>query len=335
MPEGDAFAAISASEALAQLGTNQSTGLTSAEAATRLARYGINGIVEKEDGPLKKLLGYFTGSISYMIESAAVISALLGRWSDFAIITALLFFNAIIGFWQDHKAANALAALKKGLAPEADVLRDGRWQMIKAALLVPGDIVRLHIGQIVPADLKLVGGTSASIDQSALTGESLPVAKKIGDPAYSGSIIKDGDMTGVVTATGANTLFGRTAKLVASAGAVSHGQRAVFEVGDFLVVIAIALALIMVGFDVYRDIVAPAHWQWQVVLSLREFVLTLLVASLPVAMPAVFSITMALGALALAKQKAIVSKLSSIEEMAGGRRAVFRQDRHSHQEPVD
>ena len=317
MPQGDAFATMSSTEALARLATSQGTGLTSAEAASRLAKYGINGIVEKEGSTLKKLLGYFTGSISYMIEAAAVISALLGRWSDFAIITALLFFNAIIGFWQDHKAANALAALKKGLAPEADVLRDGKWQTIKAQLLVPGDIVRLHIGQIVPADLKLIGGTTASIDQSALTGESLPVAKRIGDPAYSGSIIKDGDLTGVVTATGSNTLFGRTARLVASAGAVSHGQRAVFEIGDFLVVTAIALALIMVGFDVYRDIVTPAHWQWQDALGILQFVLILLVASIPVAMPAVFSITMALGALALAKQKAIVSKLSAIEEMAG------------------
>jgi H+-transporting ATPase len=308
---------MNAPEAVVEPATNQATGLTSAEAQARLAKYGINGIVEKEDSQLEKLLGYFTGSIAYMIEAAAVISALLGRWSDFAIITALLLFNAIIGFWQDHKAANALAALKKGLAPEADVLRDGKWQMIKAELLVPGDIVRLHIGQIVPADLKLIGGTSASIDQSALTGESLPVAKRIGDTAYSGSIIKDGDMTGEVIATGSNTLFGRTAKLVASAGAVSHGQRAVLEIGDFLVVIAIALALIMVGFDVYRDIVAPAHWQWQDALSILQFVLILLVASIPVAMPAVFSITMALGALALAKQKAIVSKLSAIEEMAG------------------
>jgi H+-transporting ATPase len=178
MPEGDAFATMSSAEALAQLATNQSTGLTSAEAASRLAKYGINGIVAKQDSALRKLLGHFTGSISYMIEAAAIISALLGRWSDFAIITALLFFNAIIGFWQDHKAANALAALKKGLAPEADVLRDGRWQTIKAALLVPGDIVRLHIGQIVPADLKLIGGTSASIDQSALTGESLQLPKR-------------------------------------------------------------------------------------------------------------------------------------------------------------
>ncbi|MET0483273.1 MAG: plasma-membrane proton-efflux P-type ATPase [Aestuariivirgaceae bacterium] len=308
---------MNAPDAAVPPATDQATGLTAAEAQQRLAKYGINGIVQKQDSQLKRLLRYFTGSIAYMIEAAAVISALLGRWSDFAIITALLFFNAIIGFWQDHKAANALAALKKGLAPEADVLRDGKWQVIAAELLVPGDIVRLHIGQIVPADLKLIGGTSASIDQSSLTGESLPVAKKIGDTAYSGSVIKDGDMTGEVVTTGSNTLFGRTAKLVASAGAVSHGQRAVFEIGDFLVVIAIALALIMVGFDVYRDIVAPAHWQWQDALSILQFVLILLVASIPVAMPAVFSITMALGALALARQKAIVSKLSAIEEMAG------------------
>src|SRR6188472_2151509 len=118
MPEGDAFATMTSAEALARLGSSQSTGLSSAEAASRLAKYGINGIVENRDSTLKKLLGYFSGSIAYMIEAAAI-SALLGRWSDFAIITALLFFNAIVGFWQDHKAANALAALKKGLAPEA------------------------------------------------------------------------------------------------------------------------------------------------------------------------------------------------------------------------
>ena len=122
---------------------------------------------------------------------------------------------------------------------------------------------------------KLIGGTTASIDQSALTGDLLPVAKKIGDPAYSGSIIKDGDMTGVVTATGSNTLFGRTAKLVASAAARQPRPAGMFEIGDFLVVTAIALALIMVGFDVYRDIVTPAHWQWQDALGILQFVLIL------------------------------------------------------------
>src|SRR4026207_221064 len=124
MPEGDAFATMTSAEALAGRGGSQSTGLSSAEAASRLAKYGINGIVENRDSPLKKLLGYFSGSIAYMIEAAAAIAALLRAWSGFAVITALLFFNAVVGFWQDHKAANALAALKKGLAPEADVLRD-------------------------------------------------------------------------------------------------------------------------------------------------------------------------------------------------------------------
>ena len=306
MPEADAYGKMTVAESLAALGVNGDTGLSAAEAAQRLVKYGINGIVEKKTSRLATVLRYFTGSISYMIEAAAVISALLGRWADFTIIASLLLLNACLGFWQDHKAANALAELKKGLAPEANAKRDGKWQTIAASELVPGDIVRISIGQIVPADLKLIGGSTASIDQSALTGESMPVAKKIGDPAYSGSVVKDGDMIGVVTSTGENTLFGRTATLVAGAGTVSHAQRAMFQIGDFLVIVALALALIMVGFDVYRDIVVADSWGWQDALSILQFVLILLVASIPVAMPAVFSITMALGALALAQQKAIV-----------------------------
>ena len=178
-----------------------------------------------------------------MIEAAAIVSAIIGHWEDFAIITALLFFNAALEFWQDRKASNALAALKKGLAPEATALRDGKWQTLQAATLVPGDIVKIRLGVIVPADLRLVGGDYASIDQSALTGESLPVAKKVGDEAYSGSIVKQGEMKGVVIATGTNTFFGRTAKLVAGAGAVSHAQKAMFQIGNFLIVVAVALAL--------------------------------------------------------------------------------------------
>ena len=262
-------------------------------------------------------MGHFTGPNAYMIEAAAIVSAIIGHWDDFAIIAALLFFNAGLEFWQDRKASNALAALRKGLAPEATVMRDGKWQTVAAATLVPGDIVKIRLGVIVPADLRLVGGDYASIDQAALTGESLPVAKKVGDEAYSGSIVKQGEMQGVVIATGANTFFGRTAKLVAGAGAVSHAQRAMFEIGNFLIIVAVALALIMVAVQVYQDIVITDDWGLEDALGILQFVLVLLVASIPVAMPAVFSITMALGALALSKQKAIVSKLSAIEEMAG------------------
>jgi H+-transporting ATPase len=229
----------------------------------------------------------------------------------------LLLFNAALEFWQDHKASNALAAFKKGLAPEATALRDGRWQTVQAATLVPGDVVKVRLGVIVPADLRLVGGDYASIDQAALTGESLPVAKKVGDEAFSGSVVKQGEMQGVVIATGANTFFGRTAKLVAGAGAISHAQKAMFQIGNFLIFLAVALALIMVSVKAYHDIVVADDWGLEDALGILQFVLVLLVASIPVAMPAVFSITMALGALALSKEKAIVSKLSAIEEMAG------------------
>jgi H+-transporting ATPase len=188
---------------------------------------------------------------------------------------------------------------------------------VQAATLVPGDVAKIRLGVIVPADLRLVKGDYAAIDQAALTGESLPANKKVGDAAYSGSVVKEGEMEGVVIGTGSNTFFGRTAQLVAGAGSVSHAQTAMFQIANFLIVVAVVLALIMVGFDVWRDIVIQDDWKWADALNILQFVLILLVASIPVAMPAVFSITMALGALALSKEKAIVSKLSAIEEMAG------------------
>src|SRR6516165_5841948 len=298
---------------LTALGVQSDKGLTSAEAQQRLAKYGPNAIVEKEVSLARKILGHFMGPIAHMVEAAAIVSAIIGHWDDFAIIIALLLFNAALEFWQDQKASNALAALKKGLAPEATALRDGRWLTVQAAKLVPGDVVKVRLGVIVPADLRFVSGESASIDQAALTGESLPVAKKVGDEAYSGSVVKQGEMQGVVIATGAHTFFGRTAKLVAGAGAISHAQKAMFEIGNFLIILAVALALIMVAVQVYQDIVITDDWGLEDALGILQFVLVLLVASIPVAMPAVFSITMALGALALSKQRAIVSKLSAID----------------------
>ncbi|WP_173571625.1 HAD-IC family P-type ATPase [Limosilactobacillus equigenerosi] len=202
------------------------------------------------------------------------------------------------------------------MAPQANVLRDGKYQTIDAANLVPGDIIKIRLGQIVPADLRLIAGDYASIDQSALTGESIAANKKIGDEAYSGSVVKQGEMEAVVIATGEHTFFGRTAKLVAGAGAKSHAQQAMFQIGNYLIVIAVILAVIMVIFDVYNDVVTHSM-NMSAALNILQFVLVLLVASIPVAMPTVFSVTLALGALNLSKEKAIVSKLSSIEEMAG------------------
>jgi H+-transporting ATPase len=304
-------------EVVAKLNVQTDRGLSSSEAQQRLGRYGPNALVEKEESFAAKLLRRFTGPIAYMIEAAALVSAAIGHWEDFAIIAALLLFNVALEMWQDRKASSALAALKKGLAPEAVAMRDGKWQTVQASTLVPGDIVKIRLGVIVPADLRMVNGDYASIDQAALTGESLPVAKKVGDEAYSGSVVKQGEMDAVVIATGSNTFFGRTAKLVAGAGAASHAQKAMFQIGNFLIVVAVVLAAIMVAFRVYHDIVIVDTWGLSDALGILQFVLVLLVASIPVAMPTVFSITMALGALALSKEKAIVSKLSAIEEMAG------------------
>ena len=263
---------------------------------------------------LKSLKPFFWAPIPWMIEAAALMALIVGDFGDLAIILVLLFFNAGLGFWEEHQANDALDALKSSLALRARVLRDGKWTEIAAASLVPGDIVRIRLGDVVPADTLLVDGDFASIDQAALTGESLPVSKKPGEVAYSGSIVKQGEMVAVVTATGGNTFFGKTAKLVASAGAISHFQKAVVRIGDFLIIFAVALAVILMA---DRLIAVHGVFDRNDLLRLATFVLILLVASVPVAMPAVLSVTMALGAKMLAKKKAIVSRLESIEELAG------------------
>jgi len=299
--------ALSTDEVLHDLQTSKQ-GLSSDEVRQRLAQFGPNALAEKKVSPLVKFLGYFWGPIPWMIEVAAILSGVVRRWDDFVIILALLVFNAVIGFWQEFKAANALEALKNQLALKARTLRDGRWTETDAADLVPGDVVRLRLGDIIPADTKLIEGDYLAIDQSALTGESLPVNKKVGEIAYSGSVAKQGEMLAVVTATGGDTFFGRTAKLVQNAGAISHFQKAVLAIGDYLIYLSLALVALLVIVQLFRH--AP-------LLDLVQFALILTVASIPVAMPAVLSVTMAVGALSLSKMKAIVSRLQSIEEMAG------------------
>lgn len=312
----DRLDAASIAKKISELDSS-TNGLSTAEAKARLAKYGPNAIVAKEASRWKKLFGYFWGPIPWMIEAAALISLARQDWPDFIVITGLLLYNAGVGFWQDNKAASALAALKKGLALKARVRRDGTWATVDSADLVPGDVVTIAGGEILPADLILIDGSYLSVDQAALTGESLPVSKRVGDGGYSGSIARQGSMVGIVTATGDNTFFGRTAKLVASAGAKSHAEQAVLRIGDFLIILAAILAVILVVTQVYRDIASQGVWRWSEAGDIAQFVLVLLIASVPVAMPAVMSVTMALGALALSKQKAIVSRLSAIEELAG------------------
>ncbi len=283
-------------------------GLTEAEAERRLAQYGENALAEHHVGVLERLAHFFWGPIPWMIEIAAVLSGLLRHWDDLTIILVMLFINAGVGFWQEFKADNAIALLKQRLALKARVKRDGAWKEVEARLLVPGDVVLVGLGAIVPADMKLVDGDYLSVDQSALTGESLPVDKKVGDEAYSGSIAKQGQMTGLVTATGMNTYFGKTAHLVEQAKTVSHFQRAVLKIGNFLVLTTVGLVL-LIG--------VAALFRHDPLLETVQFALILTVASIPVALPAVLSVTMAVGAEKLAQMKAIVSRLVSIEEMAG------------------
>ncbi len=297
----------SADDLFARLGSGPE-GLSSSEAGKRLAQYGPNALEEKKVNPILQLLRYFWGPIPWMIEAAAVLSVLVKHWVDFIIILVLLVFNAVVGFWQEYQAANAVEALKKQLALKARVRRDEKWQEIDATTLVPGDVLRLRLGDIIPADVKLIEGDYLSIDQSALTGESLPVNKKAGDVGYSGSVAKQGEMAALVTATGANTFFGKTAKLVSSAKSVSHFQKAVLTIGDYLIYLSLGLAALLVLTMLFKG----ASF-----FTLFQFALILIVASIPVAMPAVLSVTMAIGAVVLARMKAIVTRLESIEEMAG------------------
>ncbi len=267
--------------------TAEAGGLTQAEADTRLQQYGENALAEHQVSPLERLLRFFWGPIPWMIEVAAVLSAIVRHWDDFTIIVVMLLVNAAVGFWQEFKADNAIALLKRRLALKARVRRDGKWQDIAARLLVPGDVVDITLGSVIPADLKLLDGAYLSVDQSALTGESLPVDKKPGDAAYSGSIAKLGEMTGVVTATGMNTYFGKTAHLVEAASTVSHFQRAVLRIGNFLILVTVGSSLTIGVAALFRH--DPA-------IQTLQFALILTVASIPVALPAVLSVTMAVGA---------------------------------------
>lgn len=286
----------------------QDAGLSTAEAHQRQERYGANLIREERSSPLRKFLAYFWGPIPWMIEIAAVLSGLARRWEDLVIIASLLLINAGVGFWEEFKADTAIQALRSRLAPVARVLRDGRWQDLPARELVPDDVVLLKLGNIVPADVVLGAGDYLTLDESALTGESLPVEKKSGDTAYSGSVVRQGEMRARVSATGMNTYFGKTARLVQEAGNVSHFQRAVLRIGNFLILATLGLVILILMVALFRG----DPW-----IDTLLFALILTVAAIPVALPTVLSVTLAVGAGALARMQAIVSRLVAIEEMAG------------------
>ena len=283
-------------------------GLSQDEAQKRLTQYGPNELAEKKTNVFLKFLSYFWGPIPWMIEAAVILSGVVRHWPDFFIILVLLFSNAIVAFWEEHQAGNAIAALKAKLAKNAKVIRDGKWVTLPVKELVPGDVIRIRLGDIVPADARLLDGDPVEVDQSALTGESLPVTPKPGGAVFSGSIIRKGEIDAMVYATGTNTYFGKTAQLVQEANTVSHFQRAVMKIGNYLIILAVALVAIIITVAIFRG----DH-----LLTTLAFALVLLVAAIPVAMPTVLSVTMAVGARLLSKKEAIVTRLSAIEELAG------------------
>ena len=303
----DDFKTLPIEEVQKKLETS-SDGLSQAEAKKRLLKYGPNEIEEKKTNLLLKFLSYFWGPIPWMIEAAVILSAVARHWPDFGIILILLLANAMVGFFEEREAGNAIAALKANLAIKARVKRDGKWVTPAASELVPGDVIRLRLGDIIPADARLLEGDPVEVDQSALTGESLPATRKPGEAVFSGSIIRRGEIGALVYATGTNTYFGKTAQLVQESHSVSHFQKAVLKIGNYLIILAVALVVVIIGVAIYRG---------DPILTTLQFALVLTVAAIPVAMPTVLSVTMAVGARLLAKKKAIVSKLVAIEELAG------------------
>ena len=283
-------------------------GLTEEEARKRLQRYGKNALEEHETSAFIQFLGYFWGPIPWMIEAALILSAVDRHWPDFFIILVLLLANAIVGFWEEHQAGNAIAALKNRLAINSRVKRDGHWKTTLASELVPGDIIRVRMGDIIPADVKLLDGDPIEVDQSALTGESLPVTHHTEDAVFSGSIVRQGEIDAMVYATGSQTYFGKTAQLVQEAETTSHFQQAVLKIGNYLIVLATVLVTVIIAVGLFRG---------DPLLTTLQFALVLTVAAIPVAMPTVLSVTMAVGSRLLAHKKAIVTRLAAIEELAG------------------
>ncbi|XP_021758477.1 ATPase 4, plasma membrane-type [Chenopodium quinoa] len=291
-------------------------GLTSEAAEERLHIFGPNKLEEKEESKFLKFLGFMWNPLSWVMEAAAIMAIALANgggkppdWQDFVGIVTLLFINSTISYIEETNAGNAAAALMARLAPKAKVLRDGKWSEQDAAILVPGDIISIKLGDIIPADARLLEGDPLKIDQSSLTGESLPVTKQTGDGVYSGSTCKQGEIEAVVIATGVHTFFGKAAHLVDSTNQVGHFQTVLTAIGNF------CICSIAVGMLVEIIVMYPIqHRQYRVGI---DNLLVLLIGGIPIAMPTVLSVTMAIGSHRLAEQGAITKRMTAIEEMAG------------------
>lgn len=286
--------------------TTSLTGLSSQEATQRLSQYGSNTIAEEKQHPFLSLLSKLWGPVPWMLEITVILEIYLGKNIEAVVIGVLLIFNALLSFIQENRAQGALALLRKQLTVQTRVKRDGQWQLVPAQNLVPGDVIHLRMGDLIPADTRLVDG-QIQMDQSTLTGESAPVDGAAGQTAYAGAVVKRGEATGEVTATGSHTNFGKTAELVRTAKTSSHLEEIVFAIVKYLVYADVGLAVIVILYAVL------AHIAWHVILP---YALILLVASVPVALPATFTLATALGAAELVRKGVLVTRLSAIEEAA-------------------
>lgn len=281
-------------------------GLTSIEAQQRQLQYGPNAVAEERANPWLSFLKKLWAPVPWMLEVTIALQLALGKPDEAAIIAALLIFNAILSFIHESRANNALALLKSRLEIQVRVLRDGVWQKLPAGELVPGDVVHLRMGDLVPADVRLFEG-QVLLDQSSLTGEALPIEAMTGKTVYAGVIVKRGEASGEVTAIGSHTYFGKTAELVRNARTTSHLENLIFTIVKYLVALDLALVAALLLYTLASDL--PIS-------EVIPFALILLVASVPIALPATYTLATALGALELAKNGVLVTRLSAIEEAA-------------------
>ncbi|AQK55781.1 ATPase 8 plasma membrane-type [Zea mays] len=285
-------------------------GLSSAEGDNRLKIFGPNKLEEKSESKLLKFLGFMWNPLSWVMEAAAIMAIVLANgggkppdWQDFVGIVVLLFINSTISFIEENNAGNAAAALMAGLAPKTKVLRDGKWKEEEASILVPGDIISIKLGDIIPADARLLEGDPLKVDQAALTGESLPVNKHPGQGVFSGSTVKQGEIEAVVIATGVHTFFGKAAHLVDSTNNVGHFQLVLTAIGNFCI-ISIAVGMVI-------EIIVMYPIQHRAYRDGIDNLLVLLIGGIPIAMPTVLSVTMAIGSHRLSQQGAITKRMKN------------------------
>lgn len=283
-------------------------GLASREVTRQRAKYGYNEVRAKKKNPYELLLRKFYGPVQLLLWLVAAISYATGRMADLYIIIALLVFNAVVGFLEEYRADKSVESLKSMLASHARVLRDGQWKTIPARFLVPGDTIRMRLGDIIPADARVVDCEMLEVDESIISGESFFVEKDEGSTLYQGSVVKRGEATCIVTNTGYNTRYGVTEKLVQTAGPASHLEEAILKMVKYLIMGDTVIVAIMF---VYGLLVLHAD-----ALALLPFLLTVLVASVPVALSAAFTVAMALGTEKLARKSVLVTRLEAIEDTA-------------------